>query len=67
MNGIDKRHFSTYRLRMPWAAPNGFGHAGPQLLLGIGVALITFAAVRFQVKSLPPSASVGPGTIPFFF
>jgi PAS domain S-box-containing protein len=64
MNGIDNRHFSSQRLRMPWAAPHGFRQAVPQLFFGIGgVALIIFAAVQFQVKARPPSALVGPGTI----
>ena len=33
----------------------------------IGVALITFAAVHFQVERLPPRPNVGPGTISMLY
>ena len=49
------------------APPHGLRHAATEFLFGIiGVTLITFAAVRFQIASLPPS-NVGPGTISLLY
>jgi signal transduction histidine kinase len=52
----------------PEAAPRGFWRAATQVLFGvIGVALITFAAVRLELEKLPPPISVGPGTISLLY
>jgi PAS domain-containing protein len=67
MSAIDDRHSSSDRQHVPEAAPHGFWHGTKQFLLGtIGVALITLAAVRFHVETLP-ARGVGPGTVSLFY
>jgi len=64
------RHWPSIKLtpHMPEAAPPGFWHAATHYFFGIaGVALVTFAAVRFHVKVLQPQAYVGPGTIALLY
>jgi PAS domain S-box-containing protein len=68
MSRLTGRHSSFDGLRIPKAAPYGFRHAATQSLFGvIGVAMITFVAVRFHIQTLPPSASIGPGTISLLY
>jgi hypothetical protein len=67
MSGIVDRHSSSAGPHLPEAAPHGFWHAARQFLFGIiGLALITFAAVRIHVDTLL-LPGVGPGTISLLF
>ena len=68
MSGIEHRHSSSDAPRMPETAPTRFRHTAVQFLLGVGgVVLITFAAVHLGVHQLPPTHSVGPGTISLLY
>ena len=68
MSGIEDRHSSSDAPRMPETAPTRFRHTAVQFLLGVGgVVLITFAAVHLGVHQLPPTRSVGPGTISLLY
>src|SRR5260370_15300044 len=51
MSGIDDRHSSSDGPPRPEAAPHGFWYAAAHSLLGvIGLAVITFVAVRLQLQ-----------------
>jgi signal transduction histidine kinase len=68
MNGIDHRHSSSDGPHLPEAPSHGFWYVATQFLFGIvGLALITFAAVRLHVHEPPMTVSVGPGTISLLY
>jgi len=68
MSGMDDQHFSSDGPRISETAPHGFRHEATQFLFGIiALALITFAAVRLNVRQAPLPASVGPGTISLLY
>jgi signal transduction histidine kinase len=68
MSGIEERYSSSDAPRMPETAPKRLRHTAVQFLLGVGgVVLITFAAVHLGVRQLPPTRSIGPGTISLLY
>ena len=68
MSGIEDRHSSSDAPRMPETAPKRFRHTAVQFLLGIaGVALITYTGLQLGVQQIPPTRSVGPGTISLLY
>src|ERR1700733_8134636 len=68
MSGIEERHSSSDAPRMPKTTPKRLRHTAVQFLLGVGgVALITYTALQLGVEQLPPTRSVGPGTISLLY
>jgi signal transduction histidine kinase len=68
MNGIDHRRSSSDGPHLPEAGSHGFWYVATQFLFGIvGLALITFAAVRLHVHEPPMTVPVGPGTISLLY
>jgi signal transduction histidine kinase len=54
--------------RKPEAGPHRFWRAAGHFFFGVTcLAVITFTAVRLHLETLPPSNSVGPGSISLFY